>query len=90
MHLTISGAISGYCLASAFTVAMFFCGYIVGYPPFILNNLQAKVSCTLCNLPSTGCVWIALMFAINIRLALLRGLVNAVKTKIMMALALRM
>ena len=28
LHLTISGAISGYCLASAFTVVMFFCGYM--------------------------------------------------------------
>ncbi|MGO8702289.1 MAG: hypothetical protein ACLQVA_00620 [Candidatus Brocadiia bacterium] len=91
LHLTISGAISGYCLASAFTVAMFFCGYIVNYPPFILNTLQANgflYAMHFC--AAAGCVCIALMFAINIRLALLRGLVNAVKTKIMMALALRM
>jgi hypothetical protein len=91
LHLTISGAISGYCLASAFTVVMFICGYALNYPPLIMNTLQANgfiYAMHFC--AAAGCVCIALMFVINIRLALLRGLVNAVKKKTMMALALRM
>jgi hypothetical protein len=91
LHLTVSGAISGYCLASAFTLAMFFCGYALNYPPIILNTLQANGFMYAMHVSVVvGCVCTALVFAINIRLTLLRGLVNAVKKKTMMALALRM
>ncbi len=91
LHLTVSGAVAGYCLASAFTLVMFFCGYALNYPPLILNTLQANgIMHAMRVSVVAGCVCTALVFAINIRLALLRGLVNAVKGKIMMALALRM
>jgi hypothetical protein len=90
LHLTISGAICGYCAVSAFTVVMFFFAYAINYPPFIMNTLQAHgfiYAMHFCVV--VGCICIVPMFVINIRLTLLRALMNAVKKKIMVALALR-
>ena len=90
LQLAISGAMTGYCLASALTAAMFFLGYAVTYPPFLLPDLQkygiiyAMHVCAV-----AGCIGIVLMIWINIRLTLLRGLLNAVKKKIITALAAR-
>ena len=90
LNLTVSGAMTCFWLISAFTVSMFFFGYTLNYPPFIMNGLQAYglvFAMHLCVI--IGCVGIVLMFLINIRLTLLRGLVNAVKKKITAALAIR-
>jgi hypothetical protein len=87
LHLTVSGAIAGYCLVSAFTAATFFLGYAV---PFVTRSLemfglvQAMHTCV-----AAGCIGIVLLFGINIRLTLLRGLLNAVKRKVIAALAAR-
>jgi len=90
LHLTVSGAMICYWLMSAFTVAMFCFGYTLNYPPFIMNALQAYgIVYAMHFCVVVGCVGIAIMFVINLRLALLRGLVNAVKKKIMAALATR-
>jgi hypothetical protein len=87
LQLTVSGAIAGYCLASAFTVVTFFLGYAA---PLIMNDLgvfgllSAMHACAV-----AGCAGIVVMFGINVRLTLLRGLLDAVKRKIVVALAAR-
>jgi hypothetical protein len=90
LQWAVSGALAGYCLVSAFTVGTFFLGYTVTYPPFIMNDLQTYgliYAMHVCAI--AGCIGTALMFGINIRLTLLRGLLNAVKKKLITALAAR-
>ena len=99
LRFATCGAIAGYGLVSAFTVVMFFVELALRYRPVILNMLQALGVINQLQAPRIisavhGCVvagWLgmALMFLINIRLTLLRGLANAVKKKITMALAAR-
>jgi hypothetical protein len=99
LRFATCGAIAGYALVSAYTVVMFFAELALRYRPVFLQMFQALGVITQSQAPRiisaahwcvvAGWLGIALMFLINIRLTLLRGLANAVKKKITMALAAR-
>ncbi len=99
LRFAACGAIAGYGLVTMFTGVMFFAGVALRCRPVILNMSQAVGIISQLQAPRVisaahlcvvaGWFGIALMFAINIRLTLLRGLANVVKKKIVMALAAR-